>query len=139
MIGVKSREVYECPGSVTLIAANKALERLVLTRDELRFKATVDQKYAELVYYGYWFAPERDMLQTAIDESQKNVTGTARVKLYKGLCSVVGRKSPYSLYREDIATFEKDSVYQQADATGFIRLNSLRLRVQSMAKRKFNG
>ncbi|MBN2109098.1 MAG: argininosuccinate synthase, partial [Deltaproteobacteria bacterium] len=80
--------------------------------------------------------PEREMLQTAIDASQKYVTGTARVKLYKGACSVAGRKSPYSLYREDIATFEKDSVYQQADATGFIRLNSLRLRVQAAAKRK---
>ena len=78
-------------------------------------------------------------MQALVTESQKNVSGTIRVKLYKGSCSVVGRKSPYSLYREDIATFEKDSVYQQADATGFIRLNSLRLRVQSMAKRKFNG
>jgi len=91
------------------------------------------------VYNGYWFAPEREMLQTAIDESQTYATGTARVKLYKGACSVVGRKSPCSLYREDIATFETDSVYQQADATGFIRLNSLRLRVQATAKRKQHG
>ncbi len=138
-VGMKSRGVYETPGGTILHAAHRAVESLTVDREVLHLKEALMPKYAELVYYGYWFAPERDMLQTAIDESQKNVTGTARVKLYKGLCSVVGRKSPYSLYREDIATFEKDSVYQQADATGFIRLNSLRLRVQSMAKRKFNG
>ena len=138
-VGMKSRGVYETPGGTILHAAHRAVESLTVDREVMHLKDSMMPKYAELVYYGYWFAPERDMLQTAIDESQKNVTGTARVKLYKGSCSVVGRKSPYSLYREDIATFEKDSVYQQADATGFIRLNSLRLRVQSMAKRKFNG
>jgi argininosuccinate synthase len=135
-VGMKSRGVYETPGGTILHAAHRAVESLTMDREVMHFKDSMMPKYAELVYYGYWFAPEREMMQTAIDESQKNVTGTARVKLYKGTCSVVGRKSPYSLYREDIATFEKDSVYQQADATGFIRLNSLRLRVQAAAKRK---
>ena len=138
-VGMKSRGVYETPGGTILHAAHRAVESLTMDREVMHFKDSMMPKYAELVYYGYWFAPERDMMQTAIDESQKNVTGTARVKLYKGTCSVVGRKSPYSLYREDIATFEKDSVYQQADATGFIRLNSLRLRVQATAKRKQHG
>jgi argininosuccinate synthase len=95
--------------------------------------------YAELVYNGYWFAPERKILQKAIDETQKNVTGTVRLKLYKGSCSVVGRKSPYSLYREDLATFEEDSVYKQSDADGFIRLNALRLRVNSLCRRDKDG
>lgn len=138
-VGMKSRGVYETPGGTILHAAHRAVESLTLDREVMHFKDSMMPKYAELVYNGYWFAPEREMLQTAIDESQKNVTGTARVKLYKGACSVVGRKSPCSLYREDIATFEKDSVYQQADATGFIRLNSLRLRVQATAKRKQHG
>jgi len=138
-VGMKSRGVYETPGGTILHGAHRAVESLTMDREVMHFKDSMMPKYAELVYYGYWFAPEREMMQTAIDESQKNVTGTARVKLYKGTCSVVGRKSPYSLYREDIATFEKDSVYQQADATGFIRLNSLRLRVQAMAKRKQHG
>jgi len=135
-VGMKSRGVYETPGGTILHVAHRAVESLTVDREVLHLKDSMMPKYAELVYYGYWFAPEREMLQTAIDESQKYVTGTARVKLYKGTCSVAGRKSPYSLYREDIATFEKDSVYQQADATGFIRLNSLRLRVQAAAKRK---
>jgi argininosuccinate synthase len=100
----------------------------------MHFKDTLIPKYAELVYYGYWFAPEREVMQTAVDETQKNVTGSVRLKLYKGSCSVVGRQSPYSLYRPDFATFEEDSVYQQADATGFIRLNALRLRIRAMAK-----
>ncbi len=138
-VGMKSRGVYETPGGTILHAAHRAVESLTVDREVMHFKDSMMPKYAELVYNGYWFAPEREMMQTAIDESQKNVTGTARVKLYKGTCSVVGRKSPYSLYREDIATFEKDSVYQQADATGFIRLNSLRLRVQATAKRKQHG
>ena len=138
-VGMKSRGVYETPGGTILHAAHRAVESLTVDREVMHFKDSMMPKYAELVYNGYWFAPEREMLQTAIDESQKNVTGTARMKLYKGACPVVGRKSPYSLYREDIATFEKDSVYQQADATGFIRLNSLRLRVQAMAKRKQHG
>jgi argininosuccinate synthase len=96
-------------------------------------------KYAELIYNGYWFAPEREVLQKAIDESQKNVDGTVRLKLYKGTCSVVGRKSPESLYREDFATFEEDTVYKQSDAEGFIRLNALRLRMNSLCRRGKHG
>jgi argininosuccinate synthase len=138
-VGMKSRGVYETPGGTILHTAHRAVESLTMDREVMHIKDSMMPKYAELVYYGYWFAPEREMMQTAIDESQKNVTGTARVKLYKGTCSVVGRKSPCSLYREDIATFEEDSVYQQADATGFIRLNSLRLRVQATAARKQHG
>ncbi len=138
-VGMKSRGVYETPGGTILHAAHRAVESLTVDREVMHFKDSMMPKYAELVYNGYWFAPEREMMQTAIDDSQKYATGTARVKLYKGTCSVVGRKSPYSLYREDIATFETDSVYQQADATGFIRLNSLRLRVQAAAKRKQHG
>jgi argininosuccinate synthase len=105
----------------------------------MHFKDSLIPKYAELVYYGYWFAPEREVLQTAIDETQKNVTGTVRLKLYKGNCTIVGRQSPYSLYRPDFATFEEDRVYQQSDATGFIRLNALRLRIRSMAHEEKHG
>jgi len=96
-------------------------------------------RYAGLVYNGYWFAPEREILQTAIDETQRRVAGTVRVKLYKGNCMVAGRKSPYSLYREDLATFEDDTVYHQADAEGFIRLNALRLRMRTMCAEEENG
>ena len=104
------------------------MESLTLDREVLHLRETLIPKYAELVYYGYWFAPERLMLQAAIDEAQKNVTGTARVKLYKGNCDTVGRRSPVSLYNPALATFEADTVYDQKDAEGFIRLNALRLR-----------
>ncbi len=130
-VGMKSRGVYETPGGTILLAARRAVESLTLDREVMRFKDEMMPKYASLVYNGYWFAPEREILQTAIDETQKTVTGTVRMKLYKGNCIVVGRKSPNSLYREDMATFEEDSVYHQADAEGFIRLNALRLRVQA--------
>ena len=133
-VGMKSRGVYETPGGTILHVAHRAMESITLDREVMHFKDTLIPKYAELVYYGYWFAPEREVLQTAIDETQKNVTGRVRLKLYKGSCSVVGRQSPDSLYRPDFATFEEDSVYQQADATGFIRLNALRLRIRAMAK-----
>ena len=133
-VGMKSRGVYETPGGTILHVAHRAMESITLDREVMHFKDTLIPKYAELVYYGYWFAPEREVMQTAVDETQKNVTGTVRLKLYKGSCSVVGRQSPYSLYRPDFATFEEDSVYQQADATGFIRLNALRLRIRAMAK-----
>jgi argininosuccinate synthase len=93
-------------------------------------------RYAELIYNGFWFSPEREMLQVAIDHAQRHVTGTARVKLYKGSATVSGRRSPRSLYRTDFATFEKEQVYRQADATGFIRLNALRLRIQAMVGRR---
>ena len=133
-VGMKCRGVYETPGGTILHVAHRAMESITLDREVMHFKDTLIPKYAELVYYGYWFAPEREVMQTAVDETQKNVTGSVRLKLYKGSCSVVGRQSPYSLYRPDFATFEEDSVYQQADATGFIRLNALRLRIRAMAK-----
>jgi len=135
-VGMKSRGVYETPGGTILHVAHRAMESITLDREVMHFKDTLIPKYAELVYYGYWFAPEREVMQTAVDETQKNVTGSVRLKLYKGSCSVVGRQSPYSLYRPDFATFEEDSVYQQADATGFIRLNALRLRIRAMAREK---
>jgi argininosuccinate synthase len=138
-VGMKSRGVYETPGGTILHAAHRALETLTLDREVMHFKEDIMPRYARLVYYGYWFAPEREMLQAAIDATQKCVTGTVRLKLYKGTCSVVGRKSPYSLYREDFATFEKDSVYRQADAEGFIRLNALRLRVGALCRRSDHG
>ena len=127
-VGMKSRGVYETPGGTLLHAAHRAVESLTLDREVLHLRESLMPKYAELVYYGYWFSPERLMLQAAIDESQKNVSGTARVKLYKGNCDTVGRKSPVSLYNPALATFEADTVYDQKDAEGFIRLNALRLR-----------
>jgi argininosuccinate synthase len=128
-VGMKSRGVYETPGGTLLHAAHRAVESLTLDREVLHLRESLIPRYGELVYNGYWFAPERLMLQAAIDEAQKNATGTARIRLYKGNCDVVGRKSPVSLYRPDLATFEADTVYDQKDAEGFIRLNALRLRV----------
>jgi argininosuccinate synthase len=135
-VGMKSRGVYETPGGTLLHAAHRAVESITMDREAMHLRDSLVPRYAELVYYGYWFSPERTMLQAAIDESQRNVTGTARVKLYKGNCDVVGRKSPVSLYRPDLATFEADAVYNQKDAEGFIRLNALRLRVAKKASSK---
>ncbi len=138
-VGMKSRGVYETPGGTILYIAHRAIESLTLDREVAHLKDEIMPRYATLVYNGYWFAPERQILQKAVDETQKNVTGTVRLKLYKGNCSVVGRKSPYSLYSEDLATFEQDSVYKQSDADGFIRLNALRLRVGTLCRRNGNG
>jgi len=135
-VGMKSRGVYETPGGTVLWIAHRALESLTMDREVMLMRDGLMPKYAQLVYNGFWYAPEREALQTFIDETQKNVTGTVRVKLYKGNCIVVGRKSPYSLYSEEFATFEKDSVYNQMDATGFIRLNALRLKIQALKKSK---
>jgi argininosuccinate synthase len=135
-VGMKSRGVYETPGGTLLHAAHRAVESITMDREVMHLRDSLAPKYAELVYYGYWFSPERTMLQTAIDESQKNVTGTARIKLYKGNCDTVGRKSPVSLYNPELATFEADRVYNQKDAEGFIRLNALRLRVGGKASTK---
>jgi argininosuccinate synthase len=135
-VGMKSRGVYETPGGTILHGAHRAVESLTLDREVLHLRDSWIPRYAEVVYYGYWFSPERRMLQRAIDESQQMVTGTARIKLYKGSATVSGRKSPRSLYRPDIATFESDSVYRQADADGFIRLNALRLRTLARVDRK---
>ena len=135
-VGLKSRGVYETPGGTALRQAFQAVESLTLDREVLHLRDSLAPRYAELVYYGYWFAPEREMLQRAIDESQQAVTGTARIKLFKGSAMVSGRKSPRSLYRPDIATFESDNVYRQSDAEGFIRLNALRLRTRALVDLK---
>ncbi|OPY10719.1 MAG: Argininosuccinate synthase [Syntrophus sp. PtaU1.Bin005] len=133
-VGMKSRGVYETPGGTVLWAAHRALESITMDREVMLLRDSLIPKYAQLAYNGFWFAPEMEALQALIDETQKKATGTARIKLYKGNCIVVGRKSPYSLYSEDFATFEKDEVYNQMDATGFIRLNALRLRIAAMKK-----
>jgi len=135
-VGMKSRGVYETPGGTILTVAHRALETLTLDREVMHLRDTLIPRYAEMVYYGYWFAPEREMLQAAVDQSQKTVTGTVRVKLYKGRASVAGRKSDLSLYDPELATFEDDSVYSHADATGFIRLNALRLKIRSLLASK---
>jgi argininosuccinate synthase len=128
-VGMKSRGVYETPGGTLLHAAHRAVESLTLDREVLHQRDAMIPRYAELVYYGYWFSPEREMLQAAIDAAQRNVTGVARLKLYKGSIAIAGRKSSLSLYRHDLATFEEEAVYDQKDAAGFIRLNALRLKV----------
>ncbi|MGC2854760.1 argininosuccinate synthase [Novispirillum sp. DQ9] len=133
-VGMKSRGVYETPGGTILLTAHRAMESITLDREEAHLKDSVMPKYAELIYNGFWFAPERLALQALIDQTQHNVTGDVRLKLYKGNCSVVGRRSPKSLYRMDYVTFEEDTVYDQYDANGFIRLNALRLRLGKMAR-----
>ncbi len=131
-VGMKSRGVYETPGGTIIHTARRALESITLDREVMRIKDEWIPKYASLVYNGYWFSPERLMLQGAIDEAAKAVTGEVRLKLYKGSVTVTGRRSDNSLYDCRFATFEEDEVYSQADATGFIRLNALRLRIGSM-------
>ena len=131
-VGMKSRGVYETPGGTLLHVAHRAVESITLDREVMHLRDSFIPRYAEMVYYGYWYAPERVMLQAAIDESQRDVTGTARLKLYKGTASVTGRKSARSLYNPEVATFEDDAVYRQADAEGFIRLNALRLRIRAL-------
>ncbi|MFI5330273.1 MAG: argininosuccinate synthase [Desulfobaccales bacterium] len=135
-VGLKSRGVYETPGGAILRAAHMAVESITLDREVMHLRDSLSPRYAELVYNGYWFAPEREALQKLIDEAQKPVTGTARLKLYKGNVTVVGRKSPHSLYRPDLVTFEAGGDYQQADATGFIRLNALRLKIRAKLEGK---
>lgn len=133
-VGMKSRGVYETPGVTILHAAHRAVESLTLDREVAHLKDSLNSRVAEMIYYGFWYAPEFEAIRALVDESQKNVTGTARLKLYKGNCIVVGRRSPCSLYSEEFATFERDSVYNQRDAEGFIKLNALRLRMRKMAE-----
>jgi argininosuccinate synthase len=134
-VGMKSRGVYETPAGTVLHAAHRALESLTLDREVLHLRDSLIPRYAEMIYYGYWFAPEREMLQAAIDESQRRVCGTVRLKLYKGSCTVVGRKSDRSLYDPALATFEEGGdAYRQADAEGFIRLSALRLKTLAAKK-----
>ncbi|MGO9048678.1 MAG: argininosuccinate synthase [Xanthobacteraceae bacterium] len=136
-VGMKSRGMYETPGGTILLAAHRGIESITLDRGAAHLKDELMPKYAELVYYGFWFSPERDMLQAAIDKSQEFVTGRVRLKLYKGNVGVVGRESKYSLYDQDLVTFEEGAVaYDQRDAAGFIRLNALRLRTLGQRKRK---
>jgi argininosuccinate synthase len=128
-VGMKSRGVYETPGGTVLLVAHRALESITLDRGAAHLKDELMPRYAELIYNGFWFAPEREMLQALIDRSQQHVAGRVRLKLYKGGVMVVGRQSPHSLYDDALATFEADTVYDQRDAEGFIKLNALRLRV----------
>ena len=132
-VGMKSRGVYETPGGTILMFAHRQVETLTMDRDLMHLRDSLMPKYAELIYNGFWFAPEREALQAFIDKSQEKVTGTVRVKLYKGNTICVGRKSPYSLYDENIASMEGvKSDYNPDDATGFIRLSSLRLRERAL-------
>ncbi len=133
-VGMKSRGVYETPGGSILIVAHRAMESVTLDRGESHLKDDIMPRYAELIYNGFWFSPERKAIQTMIDKISENVTGTVRLKLYKGVVSVVGRKSHKSLYRLDFVTFEEDSVYDQRDAQGFIKLNALRMRLAKWAR-----
>jgi len=135
-VGMKSRGVYETPGGTLLHGAHRALESITMDREVMHLKDTLMPKYAEIVYYGYWFSPERELLQKIIDASQENVTGRVRLKLYKGNAIVAGRKSDSSLYDPQISTFEEGKGYEQSDADGFIRLNALRLRLRRLKQLK---
>ena len=138
-VGMKSRGVYETPGGAIWRAAHLALEQLCLDRQVLRLRDDLVPRYSEMVYYGYWFAPERELLQEFMDRAQEPVSGEVRLSLYKGNATVLGRRSPNSLYRPDFATFEADQVYNQSDATGFIRLNGLRLRIRHALAQALDG
>ena len=131
-VGIKSRGVYETPGGTILHAAHRAVESLTMDREVMHLRDMLTPKFSELIYYGFWYSPEMEMLKAAINESQKNVSGTARMKIYKGTVSVAGRRSPFSLYQKDLATFEEEKVYNQKDATGFIRINALRLSIKKL-------
>jgi len=135
-VGMKSRGVYETPGGTILHVARRALESITLDREVLHLRDSLVPRYAEMIYYGFWFAPERQLLQSLVDECARDVTGTVRLRLYKGNVTVTGRRSPRSLYRTDFATFEADSVYRQRDAEGFINLNALRLKIRALRDRR---
>jgi argininosuccinate synthase len=136
-VGMKSRGMYETPGGTILLAAHRGIESITLDRGAAHLKDELMPKYAELIYNGFWFSPEREMLQAAIDRSQQFVTGTVKLKLYKGTVAVVARSSPYSLYEQELVTFEEGKVaYDQRDAAGFIRLNALRLRTLAQRRKK---
>ena len=134
-VGIKSRGVYETPGGTILHAAHRAVESLTMDREVMHLRDMLTPKFSELIYYGFWYSPEMEMLKAAINESQKNVSGTARMKIYKGTVSVAGRRSPFSLYQKDLATFEEEKVYNQKDATGFIRINALRLSIKKLLEK----
>ena len=134
-VGMKSRGVYETPGGTIIRIAHMALETITLDREVMHIRDSLIPRYSEIVYYGYWFSPERRMLQALIDETQRPVNGTVRIKLYKGNCIVTGRKSKSSLYAPEFATFENDEVYNQKDSEGFIRLAGLRLKIARLLER----
>jgi argininosuccinate synthase len=138
-VGMKSRGVYETPGGTILRAAHMAVESITLDREVMHLRDSLIPQYARLIYNGFWFSPEMRLLQNTMDTAQENVWGTARLKLYKGNCQVTGRKSNLSLYQPSFATFERDEVYQQSDATGFIRLQGLRLRIESLVRGRTKG
>ena len=131
-VGMKSRGVYETPGGTILHVARRAVESLTLDREVLHLRDSLVGRYAEMIYYGFWFSPERKLLQGLMDECARDVTGTVRLTLYKGTVTVAGRRAPRSLYRTDFATFEADTVYRQRDAEGFINLNALRLKIRAL-------
>lgn len=133
-VGMKSRGVYETPGGSVLHTAHRAVESLTLDRETLHLRDSLIPKYAELVYYGFWISPEREAIQHMVDHIQRDVTGDARLKLFKGTCLVVGRRSEKSLYHPELATFEEEGIYDQKDAEGFIKLNALRLRVSKLLR-----
>jgi len=135
-VGMKSRGVYETPGGTILHKAHMAVESITVDREVQRLRDSLIPEYASLIYRGFWFSPERLVLQALIDEAQRGVTGEARIKLYKGNAYVVGRRSDYSLYDQEFATFEADDVFDQSDSTGFIRLNALRLRIRALREQK---
>ncbi len=136
-VGMKSRGVYETPGGTILLAAHRGMESITLDRGSMHLKDELMPKYASLIYNGFWFAPEREMLQAAIDQSQAMVTGQVTVKLYKGNVTIIGRTSPYSLYDQELVTFEEGAVaYDHRDAAGFIKLNALRLRVKAQRDKR---
>ncbi len=138
-VGMKSRGVYETPGGTILRTAHMAMESITMDREVMHLRDSMIPRYAEMIYNGFWFAPERELLQSMMDQAQKNVSGVVRVELYKGGCRVLGRKSGHSLYSEDFATFEDDTVYRQEDAEGFIRLNALRLRIRNLMEKSARG
>jgi argininosuccinate synthase len=135
-VGIKSRGVYETPGVTMLLHGHRAVEQLTLDREVLHLRDSLIPRYSEMVYNGYWFAPERESLQSLIDDAQRNVEGVARLKLFKGSVTIAGRKSPRSLYDAKIASFEEAGGYEQADATGFIRLSGMRLRALAKVERE---
>jgi argininosuccinate synthase len=134
-VGMKSRGVYETPGGTILHIAHRAIESITMDREVMHLRDSLIPKISELIYYGYWFSPEMEVMRKTIDETQRDVTGTVRLKLYKGNCMVVGRRSEKSLYSDQFATFDEDTVYEQKDAGGFIRLNALRLKIRKMMGR----
>ena len=138
-VGMKSRGVYETPGVTVLQAAHRALESITLDREVVRLRDSLSVKFSESVYYGFWFAPEFELMRRMIDETQAHVTGDVRLKLYKGSAMVVGRRAPRSLYNEKLATFEADDIYNQRDAEGFIKLNALRLRLRGLGEEGKRG